>query len=509
MLALLFLVSLHLGATSGEPVSTQAQAQNANHADHERLRTALAPALAALMADSAFKGANVGVAIARAGDSAELFSHDGDRSLVPASNVKIISTAAALSTLSPDFQFATDVFGTLRSDGRIDGNLTFKGYGDPYLLPERVWYLCNRLRFLGIREVTGDLVVDDSYFAGERMANGWEEDTSSNAYMAPAGALSIGFNAMLIHMYPGAKANEPGTVALEPATHYPPIVGQLETTAHGRTSVHAETIVQDGGEALKVSGHMHVGDSPRGLWRRVTEPSLFAGNVLRETLAQVGITVHGRVRVGPAVPAPRLLRFESPRLAEILGPLNKYSNNFMASQLAFTLGAHTFGAPGTWDKGRLAIEQFLNEQVRLKPGSYKLRNASGLHEVNLFSARQMVQVLTYMVRQPQVWPEFINSLAVAGGTGTLKDRMQHTQALHILRGKTGTLAGACALSGYVPTRDGTLLAFSIIVNGFQRVRPVWAAQDRLADMLAGLDLSSAQPHAVTTGPALSTDSTTP
>ena len=148
--------------------------------------------------------------------------------------------------------------------------------------------------------------------------------------------------------------------------------------------------------------------------------------------------------------------------------------------------------------------------MRLKPGSYKLRNASGLHEVNQFSARQMVQVLTYMARQPQVWPEFINSLAVAGGTGTLQDRMSHTQALHVLRGKTGTLAGACALSGYVPTRDGTLLAFSILVNGFRRVGPVWAAQDRLADMLAGLDLSTGEvTQAIKAGAALSTDSAEP
>ena len=253
MLALLFLTGLHLGATAGGPASTQAQAQNANYAAKERLRTSLAPALEALMADSAFKGANVGVAIARAGDNAELFSHNGDRSLVPASNVKLVSTAAALSILTPDYQFATDVFGHLMSDGRIEGDITFKGFGDPYLLPERVWYLCNRLRFLGIREVTGDLIVDESYFAGERKANGWQEDTSSSAYMAPAGALSIGFNAILIHMYPGAKVNDPGTVALEPATHYPPHRGDDRhdrSRSHQRSRRYAHPRERRGGKSI-------------------------------------------------------------------------------------------------------------------------------------------------------------------------------------------------------------------------------------------------------------------
>ena len=492
----------------GAPPATAPEPPGLREPEQQRLRQLVAHPLDTLMADGAFKNASVTMAISRVHDQLELYAYHGDSALVPASNVKIITTAAALSLLSTDYQFTTEVYGHLQQDGRVEGDLIFKGYGDPYLLPEKVWYLCNRLRFLGVREVTGNVVVDDTYFEGERQAYGWQEDHTTSAYMAPAGALSVGFNAALIHVFPGMSPHDDARVMVEPPSAYPAVTGKVATISRGRTSVHVDMAEQNGADVIKVSGQIRVHDSPRGVWRRVSNTPVFAGHVLHSILKQAGIAVHGTVVASAVPPAtPLLLRFASPRLAELVGPLNKYSNNFMASQLAYTLGAHVYGAPGTWDKGRRAIEGFLNERVALKPGSYTLRNASGLHEVNLFSARQMVQLLTYMYRQPQVWPEFVNSLAVAGGTGTLQDRMQSTHALHVLRAKTGTLAGACALSGYVPTRDGTLMAFSIIVNGFKRVDRVWAAQDRLADYLATLDLTP--PKLKAPPPTLSSDTTDP
>ena len=479
-------LALGLGFLAPASIGRAAPEQPLSAAARNQAEALLAP----ILKDKALAKASIGLVVQRLSDQAVLFAHRPDGLLVPASNVKLVTTATALTVLGPDYQFATEVYGNLTADGRVEGDLFVKGYGDPYLVPERLWQLACRLRFLGISQVSGGLVVDDSFFAGESRAFGWTEDSSTNAYMAPAGALSASFNALMVHMLPGAQVGEDARVLIEPESAYAPVVGRISTVAQGRTQVTADVESRNGHDVVRVGGQFVVGDMPRGVWRRINEPARFAGELLRTQLGQMGVPIRGQVTRGE-VPtlAPKLLRFISPRLAEVIGPLNKYSNNFMAAQLAYTLGAEVHGAPGTWAKGKQVIDTFLQGEVGLKPGSYSLRNASGLHEVNLFTPRQLADLVGHVAQTNRVGPEFINSLATAAGIGTLQDRMHDGPAAHQLRAKTGTLSGASALSGLVPTRDGTMLTFSIIVNGFRRVDSVWAVQDRMAHVLAGLDLT--------------------
>jgi D-alanyl-D-alanine carboxypeptidase/D-alanyl-D-alanine-endopeptidase (penicillin-binding protein 4) len=448
-------------------------------------------AMGVLLDTPALRRAEVGIEVVRVDDGTVLYSHAGDTKRVPASNVKLFTTAAALSYLSPDFQFFTDIHGQIDANGRIGGDLVLRGDGDPYLIPERIWYLASRLSFLGVREVAGDIVVDDTYFAGPRMALGSEQDHSSAAYMAPAGAVSVGFNAIMVHVLPAVASGQPAHIAIDPASNYGTIRGQVHTVSTGRTSVQV-SVTPDGatGSVVQVSGRIRVGDPGRAFWRRIDNPPIFAGQVLRSALTQVGIAVHGGVRTGALLPGtPRLLQYSSPRLAELLGPLNKYSSNFMATQVALALGAKRFGAPGTWAKAHRAIEAFLADEVQIPRGSYSLNNASGLHDVNAVTPHQVVQLLTYMQRQPQMSFEYINSLAVGAGSGTLQDRMLASPASHLVRAKTGTLAIASALSGYVTTRDQQSLAFAFLINHYSRIHDVWAAQDKFAALLADLNLT--------------------
>jgi D-alanyl-D-alanine carboxypeptidase/D-alanyl-D-alanine-endopeptidase (penicillin-binding protein 4) len=466
--------------------------------------------LTAVVQDRGLAGAKVSLAVMRLRDARMLFEHRSEQLLVPASNIKMITAAAALQHLTPDYQFPTEIYGQLDSQGCVTGDLLLKGYGDPYLVPERMVYLASRLAMAGVKRIAGDLVVDDSYFSGPRLAFGSEQDSSGSAYMAPTGAVSVGFNALQIHILPGATAGAAARVLLDPPSAYAAVQGHVQTTARGRgsVSVEVEQVCSAaapaagigptcGDDTVRVAGHLQVAAVPRAFWRRINEPARFAGEVFKTALTQVGIEVPGRVRQGvldPATASVKLVEYASPRLAELVGPLNKYSNNFMAAQIALGLGAHVYGAPGTWEKGKKAIEAFLTQQVGLAPGSYSLGNASGLHEVNSFTAGQMVQLLHYVHTQPRLWPEFVNSLAVAGGLGTLHDRMAEGPAAGILRAKTGTLAGACALSGYVTDRSGEALAFSFLVNGFHSLSGVWRAQDRLGEALASLCLAGPCPE---------------
>ena len=162
----------------------------------------------------------------------------------------------------------------------------------------------------------------------------------------------------------------------------------------------------------------------------------------------------------------------------------------MSEQVALALGAKRFGAPGTWDKAAQAINEFLRNKVGIDSDDYSIQNASGLHNVNRFSPRHFIKVLEYMYHQPLLAPEYRASMAVAGRSGTLGQRMKNSLAEGLLRAKTGTLSMASALSGYVTTSDKSPLAFSILINNYRSsITEVWALQNAIGIALSRLDLS--------------------
>jgi len=458
--------------------------------------------LDAVFTRPALANSRVGICVRSLTDAADLYVRDADTTLIPASNMKIVTTATALHLLGPDYRFETSVFGALDAGGIVRGDLTLLGDGDPTLVPERVWYLANRAFYAGVREVSGDIVVDDTYFEGSRVANGFEQDHSTSAYMALTGALSVGFNVVLVHVSASPINGGAARVLVDPASDYAAVEGTVTTVSRGRTYLNVDVVPYNERSKVRISGRMHVGDPPRSYWRRIDNPPIFAGEVLRTILKQVGIKVRGKVKNGTlAVGTPRLATVTSVRLAEIVTDLNKNSNNFTAQQIALAFGAKRFGAPGTWDKAQATIEEFLTNEIGLARDSYAVRNASGLHDVNRMSPRQIVRVLDYMSKQAGLAPEFATSLAVAGGSGTLADRMRNTEAAHLLRAKTGTLSSASALSGYVTTKSGETVAFSIIVNDYRTpIAEVWTAQDRIGALLAGALLRPGAASSLASGP---------
>lgn len=488
----------------GTPAVLSQEASSADRTVRQTIRARLGE----ILARPALATAKVGLYVTRIDDGQRLFAHNQDTLLIPASNVKIVTTAAALHGLSPDFRFRTEIFGLLDEQGFVDGDLYVKGHGDPSLLPERVWYLANRLYFQGVREIRGGIVVDDSYFDGPRLAAGWEQDLSSYAYMAPIGALSVGFNAVLVHVLPGASVGQAARVFLDPVSDYPVVQTDIKTTSHGRTVIDVSVTPHKDRSIVRVTGRISKKDGGRGFWRRIDNPPIFAGEVLKAALTQVGVKVQGGVSQGhaPAEPTP-LLAIQSPRLAELVDRVNKNSNNFMAEQIALTLGAERYGPPGTWEKAHKAMRSFLEEEVGFEPGTYVLGNASGLHDVNRFTPRQLVRLLAFMYNQRKIRTEYVASMAVAGSAGTLSSRMRNTEAEYMIRAKTGTLTGASALSGYATARSGEVLAFSILVNDYQApAAEVLAAQDEIGSLLASMSFAPTSTAAL---PASSSNDQTP
>lgn len=418
---------------------------------------------------SGFDQARVGVHVVSTRTGRELYAHDADALLNPASNMKLFTSAAALELLGPEFRFETEVWADAEPDARgiVRGNVYIRGKGDPTFVSERMWRLVNDLWHAGVRRITGDIVFDDTYFDDQREGPGWEQEDSDRAYIAPTGALSLNFNAVAIHIRPGSRPGRKADVSVDPDSRYFEIENEVVTGSRRSRRRHIPASIADGvRQRIQVRGVQPINRPGAVYYRRIDNPPYYFCDTFKAFMRRRGVHFNrGRVRPGPIPDQATLLqRVHSHRLAEIVVTMNKVSNNHIAEQLLKTLGAEVMGAPGSWAKGVAAVEGFLDREVGVPPGSYVMKNGSGLNDTNRFSARQVTRLLVHEWHHFQVMPEYLTSLPVAGRDGTTRYRLDGTPAAGVLRGKTGTLENVSALSGYVATATGEVLAYSILVN---------------------------------------------
>ena len=393
-----------------------------------------------------------------------LMEKNPDLPLVPASTMKIVTGSAALSALQPDFVFVTEVLAD-KVKGPTVGNIYLKGSGDPYLVTEQLFKLTREVRDKGLTEVKGNIVVDDSYFIpGEPLDE--QEKLGPRAYHAPYSALSLNFNSVRITVHPGAKSGDPAQVLFDHISEYSTVKARVKTVngqQPANLAINREC-TQKGGDVVVVSGAIGTAAASKSRYVNVCTPSLYAGEVFKEFLLREGVKVNGKVVQGK-VPATAVsyYRFESLPLVIIVYYLNKYSNNVMAELLGLALGAATYGAPGTREKGLAAIRKYLFS-IGVDEGHFVLSEASGLSRNNRLSASALVKCLLTTARSFPYNVEFISSLGVAGVDGTLKEKFTDAGARRRIRAKTGTLRGVKGLAGFGLSRDGKVFAFAILVN---------------------------------------------
>jgi len=384
--------------------------------------------------------------------------------LVPASTMKVVTSAAALQTLNPDFTFLTEVLAE-KPAGSSVGKLFLKGYGDPYLVSEELYALTRAIKEKGLEEVRGDIVVDDSYFV-PGIPLDENEKLGHRSYHAPYGALSLNFNSLKIVIHPGDKPGKPARVVADPMSDYALVKADIKTVKGAKqcqATITKETTAEDR-EIILLEGEIGAQSPAKGRYINVAVPSLYAGEVFKEFLLREGIRVTGRVVRGKVPPgAVPYVEFNSRPLGVIVYWLNKFSNNFMAEQISMAMGAKVLGAPGTREKGLSVIRKYLLS-CGVPEESFSLSEASGLSRNNRLSASALVKVLLKAARDFSYSAEFTASLGVAGVDGTLKEKLTDPGAKRRIRGKTGTLRGVNALAGYGVSRDGKRFAFAVLAN---------------------------------------------
>jgi len=401
-----------------------------------------------------------------------LYAHRATEKAIPASNMKLLTTAAALRYLGPDYVFPTDVYmhGEMEG-GDLFGDIYLKGYGDPSLVQERVRELAYSLYLKGIRRISGDLVGDDSFFDSERFGKKWKARGSAKAYLAPYSALAVNFSIVRVLVDAGTKPGALARVQLVPPSDAIGLKNTLRTASHRRRPrVLVRRRAGKGRDWIHVSGQVPFRRVTRQYKVSVSDPTRFATGTFSTFLKKEGVRIRGRILSGVTPPEARLLvRQNSRPLGEIIRGLNKYSNNLMAEQVLKTIGAEMFGLPGTTEKGLLAVQNLL-VHAGVPPGSFDLADASGLSRLNKITPKAIVAVLESMFHDFRLFPEYMASLAVVGVDGTIRKRLRRSSAARRVRAKTGLLAGVHALSGYAAADNGESLVFSILSNS-QGCRP--------------------------------------
>jgi D-alanyl-D-alanine carboxypeptidase/D-alanyl-D-alanine-endopeptidase (penicillin-binding protein 4) len=424
-----------------------------------------------------------GLLIVDAQTGETLFEKNADGYFVPASNMKLFTTALALAKLGPDYKFHTtlETRGTVSSDGTLSGDVVLVGRGDPNLSnrkfpyelkeefdgpPEKVLAkLADALKARGVKEISGDVIGDDSYFPRERYPNGWEIDDMVWEYGAAISAIVVDDNTVALTLTPGEKTGDPVQASVAPLT--PDFALQNDVTTSSAEVKSDLTLTREpGANLVVVRGTLPAKSAPRKLVLAIEEPAQHAASLFAALLAECGVKVDGKIRavhVADTDSTPRTVLAEhvSVPLGDSVKLINKISQN-LHTEMLLRAAARQNG-PWSTPEEMLKTPQDFYAVAGIAPDDVIQTDGSGLSRHDLVTPRAIVTLLKYA--QGQTWfAPYYASLPVAGIDGSLQDRMKGTLAAGRIHAKTGSVEHVRTLSGFAETPSGRRLIFSFLSN---------------------------------------------
>lgn len=434
----------------------------------------VAGALDSIFNDTAFASAHWGVLVRSLESGETLYARNAGRMFVPASNMKIVTAAAALEALGPDYRYTTRIAaaGEVR-DGVLRGDLLVIGGGDPTISERfhgdvrtvfRAW--ADSLRAHGVRRITGAVIGNDDVFDDVPLGRGWAWDDVQDAYSAEVGGLQLneGFVTVRVSPAPGQRAAVVTTVPV--SDEWVPVIGNV-WMAPADSAPRVRVGRADSLSAVTVSGTLPA-DTTVEEEIAVRNNTRFFASVLRQALLEAGIGVGGPSLDGDDAPgrgrpesSTVLFTHTSPPVREVLAAFMKPSQNQIGEILLKTLGRELRGI-GSAGAGIAAIDS-MAVAWGLPRRLLAQADGSGLSRYNLVAPEFLAALLQRQARSP-LFAVFHTAMPVAGRDGTLANRMRATPAEANVHAKTGTLSGVRALSGYFTTAAGERMVFSMIVN---------------------------------------------
>lgn len=388
----------------------------------------------------------------------------------PASIAKVVTTWTALDMFGPTYTLPTRIFtnGPIKGDV-LQGDLVIKGYGDPFLVIEDFWALVGQIRRAGIRQIDGDIIIDDSEFLVEEDDPAAFDGKGDALYNVLPNALIVNFKSIdfVFNANPAAgKVNittVPELANLDIVNHIKlssgPCQGNNLTAALHPLAAGAAS----GAEQIEFGGQMPARCDRFQTSRAIMTPAAYTYGAFKALWQQWGGTLKGGFRVAAKPPTARaLLTWQSRPLAEIIRPLNKWSNNLMARMLLFTIGTRDNPAPVTRAQGEAALLKHLQSRG-LDVSGIVIDNGSGLSRTTRVTSRFMTSLLVQAWRAPSM-PEFMASLSIAGIDGTTRRRFRGGAERGRMHLKTGSLQNVSSVTGYVHAHNGKTYAVNVMVN---------------------------------------------
>jgi D-alanyl-D-alanine carboxypeptidase/D-alanyl-D-alanine-endopeptidase (penicillin-binding protein 4) len=481
-------------------------------------RSALRAAIDSLADAPEFHNAFWGILVVDPERGDTLYSRNAGKLFLPASNMKIVTSAVALEQLGPDYTYRTTLVarGSLR-DGTVTGDVGVIGRGDP-TVSDHMWgdamiplrALADSLAARGVKHITGRLVAAGNAFPDPVLGFGWSWDDLESSYAAGVDELLFNEGFSEIRVHGGASPGDSAGVETKPARTFPIVRAHVVSIApppacplpaadsaaappcSNATSPLARrrelTAVKDTVRGdVSVTGDIVAGDSAT-LEVTHRDPDLAYLAALTEALRDRGIVVDSAptTQIDSVTTGDTLAILISKPLREILPALLKPSQNQIAEVLLRTIGLEHGGA-GSADSGRVVVERQLTAWG-VPPSTYVIRDGSGLSRYDYLAPEAIVHILDAVRRSPY-FQLYYDALPIAGIDGTLRSRMRGTAAENNVHAKTGSVANARSLSGYVHTANGRTLIFSMLANNWTvPAVNVTRMQDVIAARLAELRL---------------------
>ncbi|ARD47996.1 D-alanyl-D-alanine carboxypeptidase/D-alanyl-D-alanine-endopeptidase [Sporosarcina sp. P37] len=420
------------------------------------------------------RGTRSSIIVREADSNRVVYQYRGSQGVTPASNMKVLTATAALEVLGKDYTFDTDVLtnGTVKN-GVLNGHLYLRGTGDPTLLESDLLRLARQLRESGIHSVTGHIVADDTWFDTQRLSPGIHKADETYYYAAQISALTISPNkdydaGTVIAEAKPTRNGKAAAVTLTPHTDIVKVVNRTRTVPKNqRNTVTMKR--QQGTNTIIVSGNVPLNSGGKRQWITVSNPTAYTADVFKRALAKEGVTLQKTARVTrgktPAT-AELLATKKSMSLYYLMMPFMKYSNNSHAEILAKSMGRAVYNE-GSWNAGLRAVRETLEKDGISTKGMY-FEDGSGMSHKNKIPSEKIAQVL-YAAQNKEWYPAFERSLPIAGVNdrmlgGTLRNRLTNPIVRGNVQAKTGSLNGTDSLSGYVKTKSGEELIFSILTE---------------------------------------------
>lgn len=416
---------------------------------------------------------NVAVTIRDVDSGNIVYAHNGDKLMRPASNMKLISGAAALDVLGEDYRFTTELYmdGTINNK-TLDGNLYIKGSGDPTLTKANFLEFARVLKRNGIQKINGHLIGDDTAFSGSTLPPGVDKADESYYFGARTSAITMSQNAdfdastVIINANPGKVGAKP-SYSIEPNLSGLVISNQAKTVKKGQKNTLSIKRAYNSNRVI-ISGNLPQGSSKKE-WVTLQNPSQNTMQAMKQTLQGAGIkfSSSSQVKIAPVSKNAKLLYTnESPTLAAIFPAFMKLSNNSIADILVKAIGKQELGI-GDTATGTMVMKAYGNS-LNIAMKDWRFADGSGLSNANRITSNGLSQLL-FEVQHKPYFNTYFNSLPVAGNDerfvgGTLRKRLTASHLENRIFAKTGYIPNVYTLSGYVKGNSGKQYIFSILLE---------------------------------------------